>query len=228
MAKSNFLALCNKVAQECNIPGSGLASVTGQTGIELRVVTWTADADELIQSKYFDWNFLSSSFSTNTIADTPTYVAPTDIGVWDRESIYIDQALNTYANLKEVEYKLWRKTRRNGVQTSSKPYEFTIKPDNSLSLYPQPDTAYTLTAEYFKRPTRMTANTDTSDIPEQFEQAIIEMAKTRYAEDQGAREILENSNAELAYWVSQLEKSELPGNYIRGVVDHADVVVRPE
>ncbi len=227
MAKRTFLELCNKVRQECKIPGV-MTSTAGQTGIFLDVVTWTADADNLIQTKWFDWNFLWSQWSTPTIVSTANYVAPTDLNQWDKESIFLDYSTATFTQLKELKHKTWRKGVRNGVLVDNRPAYFVRMPNKSLTLSPVPDGVYSLSADYFKQPVRMSDNADTSDIPEQFEQAIIELAKFRYAEDQGSQVLLNNANEEFAFWLSQLEKAELPDNEDRGMVNHEELVVRPE
>ena len=225
MAKRTYLELCVKAQRDCHVQGSDLSSVTGQVGMLANIVRWVADADEFIQSKHIDWNFLWSQWSTPTIAGTKNYVAPTDIGQWDYESFYLDQTANSYQHLTVVDYKEWRKTYRNGTQSNAKPVKLTVQPDKSISLYPVPDSAYSLTADYFKRPTRLSSNTNTSDIPEQFEQTIIELVKARYAEDQGSEVLLLNANAELAYWIEQLEKSELPDQYRRGMMNGSAITV---
>ena len=227
MAKRTFLELCNKVRQECEIPGA-MTSTINQTGIFQKVVTWAADADNVIQTKWFDWNFLWKQWSEPTIVSTANYVAPTDLNQWDKESIFLDYATATFTQLKEIKYKDWRKGQRNGVLVNDRPANFIRLPDKSLTLSPVPNGIYMLSADYFKQPARLTDNADTSDIPAQFEQAIIELAKTFYAEDQGSQAILENSNIKFEYWLGQLEKAELPDNDDRGMINHADLVVRPE
>ncbi len=226
MAKRTFLELCNKVRQECKIPGT-MVSTAGQTGIFLDVVTWTADADGIIQTKWFDWNFLWKQWSTPTIASTANYVAPTDLNQWDKESIFLDYSTATFTQLKDFKYKDWRKGQRNGALVNNRPSYFIRMPNKSLTLSPVPDDVYSLSADYFKQPVRMSANADTSDIPAQFEQAIIELAKSFYAEDQGSQTILDNSNAKFEYWLGQLEKAELPDNDDRGMINHEELVVRP-
>lgn len=228
MSKLTYLELCQKTRQECSIPGSGPASVTDQNGILQRIVTWVADADYMIQSAYADWNFLWAQWAETTIVSTANYVAPSDLGSWDTESFYLDYTTSHSTPLKLVGYPDWRAKYRNGSQTASKPNQVTILPDRSVTLSPTPDGAYALTADYHTLPTRLTANTDTSAIPERFERAIIALAKTKFAEEEGSPVLLQNAMNEYVYWLEELKKHELPDQFGRAHARAGEMVVRPE
>jgi len=227
MSKSTFLELCQKTRQECSIPGDGPASVTDQNGILRRVVTWVADADYLIQSSYADWKFLWSSHQTDTIANIAAYSAPADFGSWDLDSAFLDFAQSTYRHLKHIDYEHWRQVYRNGTQTSSRPTTFAVRPDNAILLHPVPDAAYSLNIEYYAAPTRLAANTDTSAIPERYEQAIIALAKSKFAEEEGSPVLLQNALQEYGFWAEEMKKRELPDQMSRAQARGEELVVRP-
>ena len=229
MAKSTFLQLCQTMRRECGITSTGPAAVTSQTGVLEKVVNWVADADVEIQSRWFDWDFLHvSTWNHNTIANVPTVAAPADLGVWDQESFYLDYSTANHKQLSVIDYKTWRRDLRQGVKTNQKPDAVIILPDQSLRLESPPDAVYALTADYWKRPVRMTANSATSPVPEEYERIIVARAKIAYAESQGAPEVLMSAQIEYDDLLDKLESKYLPNQGSRRQADPGMMVVRPE
>lgn len=229
MAKSTFLQLCQETRRECGISGTGPAAVTNQTGLLEKVVSWVADSDVETQGRWFDWDFLHvSTWSHNTIVGTATVAAPSDLGVWDRESFYLDYSTADHKKLGLIDYKVWRETMRQGVKTNQQPDSVIILPDNSLRLEAPPDDVYSLTADYWKRPYKMAVNIDVSPIPEEYERIIVARAKIFYAEDQGAPEVLMSAQIEFDDLLDKLESKYLPSQKARRQADPSMMVVRPE
>lgn len=208
---STFLSLVSTLHRECSVSGSAPSAVTNQTGMNNKLVQWIADAAYEIENMHGDWNFMWTQWSESTIASTANYTAPSDLGAWDRESFYLNYTASTYKKLRELDYREWRDVYRNGTQTNAKSDYFVILPDRSVTLHSVPDAVYTLTADYWKVPTRLAANTDTSNVPVEFERVIIEYAKMKFAEDQGADTMLVNAQQQYLMWLEKLEAAELPG-----------------
>lgn len=225
---STYLTLCQTVRRECRVPGSGPSSVSGQTGILKKIVEWVADADEEIQSLWADWDFLWAQWSETTIEGTAEYTKPSDLGTWDRESFYLDYSTDDHSKLTEMTYKDWRTRLRQGTKTNQQPAYFIIQPDQNIRLEAPPDDAYTLTADYWKTPTRLSDNSDTSVIPAQFERAIIELAKTKFAMDQGAQTILIAAQSAYLDWIGRLEAAQLPGHDRDRMAEGRDITVIPQ
>lgn len=230
MAKSTFLQLCQTARRECGITSSGPAAVTSQSGILEKVVNWVADADQEIQGRWFDWDFLHySDWSHTTITGIAAVSAPSTLGTWDVDSFYLDYSTNDYKHLSVMDYREWRDTLRQGVKTNAMPDMVIIKPDLSLILEAPPDDAYTLTADYWTKPVKMTANTDTSPIPEEYERVIVARAKIAYAESQGVGEILAAAQIEFDDLLDKLEAKYLSGQRARRMSDASSIqmVVMP-
>jgi hypothetical protein len=223
---SSYLELCQKFRAEVGIAGTGPSSVLNQTGMMSKIVNWIADADVAIQSKWTDWTFLWTQFTDDTIADTKDVSAPSDLGMWDTESFWIDYSTDP-KQLEPMDYYEWRDVYPFNTDTDEPTY-YIIRPDKDLILYPTPDAVYTLTAEYWKTPTRMSANTDTSPIPVRFERIIIAQAKLYYAEYENAPEILESAFREYNELMTRLEATFLPGMSARTTANPKDMVIRPE
>ena len=212
MAKSTFKELVNRTIQECGISGGDVASVTGQTGIRLKAVTWVAEADLYIQRLFRDWNFLHTSHSDTTINNTKDYTKPTSHGLWDVDSFYLDYTTADYVALRQYSYEEWRSKLGAGVQSTNTPSYFIIKPNKDIILYPTPDAAYALTADYWKLPTKLSDNTDTSDIPEHFEDIIVHRAKILYAQHEEAADMLQVARQEYELALMDLKANEAPGH----------------
>lgn len=228
MAKSTFLQLCQKVMAECGLSGTGPASVVAQTGMAAKIVSWVQDSDIEIKSLWLDWDFMFAQFSANTVIGDPAIAAPDDIGAWDIESFCLDQATANYKQLPAIEYKVWRNTLRNGVQTNQSPDIVVIKPDQSLILHSPPDDVYSLTADYWVRPAKLAANGDTSAIPEEYERIIVARAKMMYAEHDGAQDIMVSAQVEFDYLLDRMEAKYLSSQAHRRYNDPGSLVVRPE
>lgn len=229
MAKSTFLQLCQATRRACGVQGTGPAAVTNQIGLLEKIVSWVADADHETQSRWFDWDFLHvSSWSSNTVAGTAAVSAPADIGTWDEDSFYLDYNTASHKHLTVLDYKTWRRDFRQGVKTNQQPDSVVVKPDLSLILEAPPDGVYVLTADYWKRPVKMAANSDTSPIPEEYERIIVARAKMMFAEDQGATDIMVSAQIEFDDLLDKLEAKYLPNQKGRRMADPGMLVVRPE
>lgn len=222
-----YLEMCKKLRRECGIQGSGPTTVTGQTGLLQKLVDWIADANDEICAMWFDWDFLWSEFSESTIVSTPTITAPSDLGVWDRSSFYLDYATADYRHLCEQPYKTYRDFLAKGTRINDKPSFFSVKPDGDIVLDPPPDAIYSLTSEYWKTASSLSANTDESLIPARFQRIVIARAKMFFAEHENAPEVMQGAQLEYNALLPNLEASQLPGHHARRMSDN-DLVVVPE
>lgn len=225
---STYLDLCAKARREFGISGSGPTSVLNQTSMFQKLVEWIADADEYIQSRWFDWGFLLTQFSTSTSSGLKDISAPADLGLWDTNSFYLNYTSDSYKHLELYDYFEWRNGLRLGTQTNEEPDYVIIKPDHSLILHPPPDATYTLTADYYKTPTRMTANTSTSLIPARFERIIIAQAKIYWATHDDAQNELQMAVAERDDLLRKLESAYLPEQSARATSANDGLMVVPE
>lgn len=227
---STFLELVAKVHRECDVAGNAPTSVLNQSGMYNKLINWTADADYEIQASWGDWNFLWSQWSEPTIAGSAQHSAPSDLGAWDRESFYLDYDTSNFKRLAELDYRTWRRVVGPGsyVQANAKPDYFIVEPNSNIRLHAAPDAVYTLSADYWRKPTRMSVNASTTSIPIEFERAIVALAKLKYAEDQGAGIVMANAQSEFMDWMEKLEAAELPGQERRRLASPTSLVVIPE
>lgn len=226
MSTSTYLELCQETRRVCGISGSGPASVTGQTGMLEKLVNWVADADVVIQRTWINWDFLYvTSYSVATVQGSAEYQKPATLGAWDKDTLFLNRGLSTNQRLFEIDYRQYFSTMANAPITNAKPGNFILPPSKNLTLYPTPDAVYTLTANYWRTPLRMTGNSDTSLIPEAYIRAIIARAKMFYAIDQEATDIYNEAFAEFTITMTQLQSDQLPGWQGYNLSDDVQLVV---
>lgn len=230
MTTRTYLELCGVVRSECNVSGSGPATVTGQTGILSQIVNWVADADIQVQSMWTDWLFLWREFETTlTIGTKAVPDLPSDVKQWNRKSFWLDYSTDSQQPLTFVPYDEWRTAYGSGTVSNSTPQAVTLRPDNALHLYPTPDAAQSFRAEYWARPARMTANADTSPIPAEFDRIIIARAKMMFASTYGADGLSEDPSSEFTVLLRLLQADQLPGQRQNTMAQFdGELVVRPD
>jgi hypothetical protein len=207
-----FLELCQTVRSEVGISGTGPTTVLGQEGQLLSVINFTAEADFLIQGLWLDWNFLWAQFSTESQTNKRELkkTKPDDLGSWDIHSFWLNYTSDTNYSLELLAYKEWRDSHRQGTMQIGIPTYAIVQPDQQVFLEQASDQEYSFTADYFKAPSKMTANTSESPIPDAFHRCIVARAKTMWAEREDAPEILLASSAEYQDILDKLEAHSLP------------------
>lgn len=212
----NFLQLCQRTRSEAGVPGTGPASVENQTGQLLRIVQWVEEAYEEIQNLQATWSFLQKSFNFKTISGqaeyTPTGVAINDLGDWKRNDfrIYNEAADETY-----LDYVPWDKFRPHynyGAfrEQEGRPTVITIKPDDSLFLYPIPDQILTVDGQYYRSPHVMSKNDDEPLFLTRFHMSIVWKALMLYAGDLGAPDAYAHGQTQFKKIANKMRNKYLP------------------
>lgn len=216
---STFLELCVDLRREAGISGTGPASVINQTGEMQRVVEWILSAYRYVQNLHPSWLFLQTDFSFQTIAGvsnyTPNAVALPELGSWKTDTL-TDYLTATGINAEQfMEYVPWPDfvdAYMTGAPSSTQgiPLVFTVKPDQSLQVWPIPNDVYTVRGEYFKRAQTMTANSDEPIIPAQFQDVIVWRALMLYGAFAAADEKYTHGQNEYKQILARLEMNQLP------------------
>jgi hypothetical protein len=230
---STYLVLCQDMARDIGIPGTGPSSVTASdlSEEETDVVRYVKQADLDIQRRWFNWNFLWTEATITPSAGTSTLSSPADLGNWNLDAIVWSKATNDYQELDYMDWDEYKLEYKLGVIDSGTPEVFAVKPDNVLDVYPTPDTTTSISVEYWKTPTELSADSDTSPIPARFHNIIIARAKIYYGENEDAPEILNGALASFEDLMDKLESDQLPGQKNRRfskVQDLFNYTVRPE
>jgi hypothetical protein len=221
----NFLALCQRLRQECGISGSGPATVVSQTGNLKRIVDWTNTAWMDIQTTHQDWDWMRTSASFTTVTSQATYalgtgtgqvgVSTATFGKWARDTFrnYVTSVgTRSEVFMDYIHYDTWRDSYMYGAlrNTTTRPLQMTIAPDKSVCLGPPPIAGYTITGDYFTAPYEMSADADIPSLPTQFHMAIIYRAMMAYGAYESAPEVYQRGELEFGKLMRRMTADRVP------------------
>jgi hypothetical protein len=217
-----FLAGCQRLRQEAGLSGSGPVSTVNQTGESKQIVDWYNSAYIDVLSEHTNWLFMQDEFTFQTIAAKRRY-SITDTGVTDLQKWKTDgygsfrvYLTSSGVNNEQFMYPiLWEDYRQmylfGSTRTSSGlPSYFAIRPDKSLDFYLVPNDIYTITGEYFKKPSELSGNTDEPIFPSEFHMIIVWRALMYYAGFDAANEKYATGKTEYRKLLMRLELDQLP------------------
>lgn len=218
-----FLELVNRARLECGVSGAQLTSVATDSALTqegLRFKRWVNEAWREIQTQHPDWNWMRKQVSFDTVAGqnyyTPAQCNVTDLGDWKRNSFRAFTKAMGYGDeqlLPFMDYETFRNVYLYGNMrsTQTRPVSFTINPsDKSLILGATPPDVYTVVGEYFKKPTDLSADSDTPELPDRYQMLIVYKAMIFYAYYESAPEVLERAQRGEKKMLSLLEIDQIP------------------
>lgn len=203
-----FLELCQRVREESGISGAGPVSVTSQSGILQKVVSWVRQADLDIKSLHKDsWRFLWRMATVSLTEDVRLYssqsLALSDLG-YIRSMEIAGQP---------VQRMSWDMFKAHGCLKGSdrqQPTVFTTRPDNVIVVFPLPDADYGIDIEYQARPIALQNNLDVSSIPESYHNAIVQKALMYYANHEEDNDLFQKAQFWYEQALSDLAADQLP------------------
>lgn len=226
----NFLQLAQRLSVECGISGNGPTSVTGQTGMNAKLVNWIQSAWLEIQGVHDNWGWMREQFAFNTVASTGDYLPTevtntvtgqpiTDLRYWWKDTFRCQKVsigVQDEQWLVEWEYQVFRNTYRFNVQVDGRPVVYAINPQGkAVMLGQKPDDVYQISGEYQTTPASMAASTDEPGIPNSaLHMIIVYKAMTFYGMYEAAPEVLQRGNTEYSRLLNQLEREQLPEIYL--------------
>ena len=209
---STYLTLCQNMARDIGIPGSGPSSVssTSLSEEENSVVRYVKEADLDIQRRWFDWNFLWKEVTMTSASGTSTLTSPSDLANWNVDKVIWDLTSDDNQQLEYMDWGEYFDMYKLGTVDSSVPEVFSVKPDNVLDLYTTPKSNTSVYGQYWKVPTELSTDAQVSEIPPRFHKIIVARAKMYYSENEDAPEILAGSLVEFEDLLDKLEADQLP------------------
>jgi hypothetical protein len=238
-----FLQLCQAVCREAAVANgeSAITTTVGQIGQLGRIVEYVRQAWLEIQTRHqhsgLHWRWMRSNFEITTVADQDSY-AFNDAAVqdvrgtaeditrfrnwmiqdWeDPPRIYLQSAgVGTQTFMTYMPWNDFKYLYRIGTQNPSQPIHVSISPDNKLVVGPKPSGIYVINGDYMKGVQRFTANDDTPDLPEDFEDAIVFLALIKYGLQKNAAEAITMGEDSYATYIGALEGDQLSEIYVGG------------
>lgn len=203
----NYLELCREVRLRAGVAGSGPVSVTGQTGIMEKIVSWTAEAYVDVQAEQARYMFLWNRSSPSTIPGQRAYT-PAELSA---------PGLNVIADLRLqgasdamvfVNWNVWLTEYDNRTETGT-PRVYSVAPNNQVFLHPQPVEIQALSLTYFRSPVEF--QTATSEpVFEEHQRAIVWKAVMYFAADQEDNLLYNRAETNYTEKLNALNRKYLP------------------
>lgn len=185
-----YLQLVQRLHSESRFAGTGPTDTVGQIGDAARLCNWIADAWFDIQAEHPDLRLLRQTASFTTVDGQATYapeggagtcgIAAAVFGTWcfeaDAVKSYLTSAgVNGEIELTRRDYSTWRTLYQLGALQNSKsqPIEYAIGPNDLFCLGPVPLVGYTVKADFYRTPVRLSAKTDVPALPEKHSPMLI-------------------------------------------------------
>lgn len=213
-----YLQLCQDAVRDIGITGGVLTTavqsqLTSQE--QIRMCAWVAYADIYVQSLWTDWNFLWFLDNTISVPIGQDFITPTQTPLdLDRENIVLNYQTSTAYTPTWLDWPTFYRMWQIRPKTSALfPTNWSQDPSGKIWLSHLPSAVLPVALPYWRQPTQMVNNSDTSPIPTQFDRIIVERAKILYAEREDAGEILAGSNSEYMDLLDKLQAYALPMGY---------------
>lgn len=217
---ATYLELTQRLVAELGIGGADNGAtvpttVAAQTGQLWRAAYWIQQAHNNICLLHVDWDFLYFEYSEALTVGSeavPAHSGAETPKKWNRSSFYLDLTASTGSQLEWMKWHQFRGQLRAGfaARGNARPGTITQKPDGTLLLDNPSDSAYTLSGEGWKRPTVLSADTDTPDFPEEYHRLIVCEAAIKYGNKEAALEIIQGMEAEYSLILAEMEADQLP------------------
>jgi hypothetical protein len=198
----NRLQLVQRLKRESARSGPPPASIAVLSGDDILLDGWLGDAWLEVQRRRMDWHWMRKTVTGPLTIDVGVYAASDldplvlNFGRWqDDTGDYTVRAYNTAApgvpiNLTWVPYEVFQARFLVSTVTNAAPVCWSIAPDKRLLIGPKPNTGdYTVTADYWAKPTALVADADEPDMPEQFHMLLVWRALLEVAGFDAAPEV---------------------------------------
>lgn len=228
----NFLALLQRTKRKCRVTGAIPTSVMGQNEEFARLADFVNEAWMNLQLNRADWRWMRASMSFPVVLGQSTYTLAqiqstgtglSNFGNWDVSTFRnYDTNIGTDSEIEIgfIPYDWWRDTYQiNSMRrTNSRPVQFTVTPTHGIALGPNPIAGYTISGDYHKVASEMSANTDTPLLPTQFHMALVYGAMMSYGVSESKPEIYDEGEKEYTRMVRSIEAHQLPDLTVSGAL----------
>jgi hypothetical protein len=218
----NFLDLAQDLRQETGITGNDGTPVScqNQAGEMKRVVDWITKANEKVQNKHENWDFLRDDFTFPTLIGQNTYlptgVSLTTLNRWKIDTLrcYLTAAgTSDEMRMYFVDYDDFRDLYLFSANRTvpGRPVKFTVRPkDKAIITWPSADQPYTISGEYWKSAQAMTKDADVPAFPSQFHRILVFRGMMFYGAFEAAPEVYAAGESEFNRLMGELEADQLP------------------
>jgi hypothetical protein len=129
----------------------------------------------------YDWPFLETIGTANTVALNEQLVLPTNF-MKLRKARVVAQGATSYfgAALRYIpQIQSEEEEPKSNALVFGEPYQYTLVGTDFMILYPVPNLVYTIRLDYEKFPVDLVADVDVPDIPSKYHYTLVEGAAVR-------------------------------------------------
>lgn len=180
----DYLAICNRLAQEAGVNGDPLLStVSLQTGERKRICDWANDALREVLGTQL-WPFLWEQVDLLLPAGASTIATTLPASRWDKDNVWMVPVTSDNAD-RELDYVEWRdfSMHYRRLNTPGSITAWTIRPDNAIAFNAvgliAPNT--TINVQRWKLPVPMVNPTDQPPFDEDLHMLVVYVALKKYA-----------------------------------------------
>lgn len=176
-----YLDLTNRVLRALNEVELDSTSFGSAIGFHAEVKSGVnAAIRKVLEKEEYEWPFLYTEGTQVLVIGQPVYNLPASCFKLDWDSFYIPASSGVsashlgYINFDEYRKQFRLQDSNNAITaTYAKPQYVTLHQSGTKFIVtPSPDAVYTVKFEYFTRPNNLSAYSDTTIIPDAFEDAI--------------------------------------------------------
>lgn len=212
MANTTYLDLTNQLLRRLNevtIDEADFPSVRGVQAMAKDVINASI---QLINLTEFEWPFNAGSGTQVLTVGQELYSFPLDYKVAKWDSFYIenDTGLGTQGGplrfISLDEYNMYRRTTDalSGTDGIEEPRYVFPAHGGGFGVTPSPNQAYTLKYEYFKRQDPLSLYDDESNIPTNYDEAIIQGALYHFYMFRDNREQAADAEKMYKMWLGRM------------------------
>lgn len=189
---STFLQLCQDVSRESGtIPGVAPSTTVGNTDRLAKIVSWTQQGYNRIQTHRNDWRWLNREGELTVLPNTQrtTKASLTEEGVsvsrfstWLFDPEHGEGSWSAYetsqgvTNERPLRFEPWHffyRYRLRGPVDANPPVRFSIDNQDRIVVDPVPTTQWTIRCRFKASPQNLAADDDVPEMPDQFHQLIV-------------------------------------------------------
>lgn len=198
----NRLQLVRRLKVESGRSGTPPASIAVLSGDDIRLDYWIADAWLEVQRRRMDWAWMRKTVTGPLAIGVGVYAASAlnvlvlDFGRWQLDTgdytvrLYNSATPGPPRDLAWLPYEEFQERYLTQTVANGAPVHWSVAPDKRLLLGPKPNVStYTISADYWAKPTAMVLDTDEPGMPEQFHMLLVWRALVEVAGFDAAPEV---------------------------------------
>lgn len=208
---ATFLDIAKNASIEAGIPGTGLASVENNDGINLKIVKWVNDAWAEIQALHFEkWRFMRG-VGTFAVTSAQENYNLQEINAPDLHRFKDDTILHSDGTpITVIDSQEWFE-RGYMLSTEVGKPKYALLTSEALKFYPRSDQNYALSYVYYRSPQVLSENNDLLLCNKHYaEKAVEYLAAFKYASFQEDEVKMGTTMRNHKMWLDKMSYYELP------------------